>query len=112
MDQSAYIAGELAQWPKKRQLASLLREAGLQVQVGDYSIRVLNCSHFVFQHYGGDLGDPQIEADADTVAELTRDAKLVSDALAAHGIRHRFEIYVQGGSLAGYLHYDWPAPES
>ncbi len=110
MDQSAYIAGELSEWPSKLRLASLLRSAGLRVQVGNYSIRVLDCSHFSIEHYGGDLGDPQVEADADSLAELMHDAKLVSDALAVAQIRHRFEIYGADDVLVGYLHYDWPQP--
>ena len=54
-DTSAFLAGQLAEWPTKEDMTTILRDAGLTVQVGIYSIRVLDCSHFVFQEYGGDL---------------------------------------------------------
>lgn len=89
-------------------MAEILRDAGLQVSVGQYSIRVDNCSHFVIQEYGSDLGTPAIDADADSVNEMLRDGKLVSDALAKAGIRHRFEIYDHEDLMVEYLNYDWP----
>lgn len=90
-------------------MASILRDAGLRVQVGRYSIRVEDCSHFVFQEYGGDLGFPTIDAGADTVEELMREGRLVSEALARAGVRHRFEIYKDMDELCGYLHHQWPS---
>lgn len=108
---TAYIAGELCNWPTKDELALILREAGLSVQVGQYCVRIEDCSHFVFDEYGGDLGDPQVDADADTVEDMVRDGQVVSDALARAGLRHRFEIYdndVNPDTPAAYLHYDWP----
>ena len=108
---SAHIAGQLAAWPTKDRMAAILRDAGLRVYVGRYSIRVEDCSHFVFQEYGGDLGDPCVDADADTAEELMGEARLVSDALARAGIRHRFGIYDDNGDLCGYLHHEWPSSE-
>lgn len=108
---SAHIAGELAKWPTKDGLAAILRAGGLGVYVGRYSVRVEDCSYFVFQEYGGDLGDPTIDADADSVEEMLREGKLVSDVLAQAGIKHRFEIYDEAHNLGGYLNYDWPLPE-
>ncbi len=109
---SALIFGQLEKWPTKDRMAGILRDAGLRVYVGQYSVRVEDCSHFSFEEYGGDLGDPQVEADADTVAEMMREGQLVSDALARAGIRHRFEIHDDEAddpnAIAGYLHYDWP----
>jgi hypothetical protein len=105
---SARIAGELTNWPAKDLMAKILRDAGLCIEVGRYSIRVQNCPHFVFQEYGQDLGDPTVDADAETVEGLTKDARLVSGALADAGIKHRFEIYDERGEMAGYLHYEWP----
>jgi len=105
---STHIAGEIASWPTKDRLAALLRASGLRVQAGRYSLRVQDCSHFVFQEYGGDLGDPTIDADADTVEDMMREGRLVSDALARAGIRHRFEIYDEHDELVGYLHHEWP----
>jgi hypothetical protein len=108
MDTFAHIAGQLASWPPKDEMASILRRAGLSVTVGQYSIRLDDCEHFVFQEYGGDLGDPSIDADADSSDHLLRDASRVSRALAEANIRHRFEIYDHNDVLAGYLHHDWP----
>ncbi len=107
---AAYIAGELAEWPTKHRMASILRSAGLRVIVGRYSIRVEDCSHFVFQEYGGDLGNPKIDADADSAEEMVSEGKLVSAALALAGIRHRFEIYDDREEMVGYLHHNWAAP--
>jgi len=108
---SATLCGQLAEWPSKSAMAKILRNAGLRVRVGNYSIRVEDCSHCVIQEYGGDLGNPQIDADADSVEEMTKDGSLVSKALTAAGIKHSFEIYDQADVLAGYLHHDWPSKE-
>lgn len=89
-------------------MAAILRAAGLRVRVGRYSVRVEGCSHFCFQHYGGDVSEPTTDANADTVDELMQDARLVSDALARADVRHRFEIYDDDQELAGYLHHAWP----
>ncbi len=89
-------------------MATILRNGGLRIQVGRYSVRVEDCSHFVFQEYGGDIGDPSIDADADTVADMIREAQLVSDALTRAGVKHRFEVYDDGNVLAAYLHCEWP----
>jgi hypothetical protein len=106
---AAHIAGQLAVWPTKNHMAQILRNGGLRVQVGFSSVRVEDCSHFVFQEYGGDLGEPSIDADADTVADMIREAQLVSDALCRAGVKHCFEVYDDGNILAGYLHYEWPS---
>jgi hypothetical protein len=108
----AMLAGELVAWPSKEGLAALLRAAGLAVTVGRYSVRIEGHCHFKFQEYGGDLGEPVIEADAQSVAELLTTARLVSEALGRAGVVHRFELYDDGGDeLAGYLHHGWPRPE-
>lgn len=108
METSGQLAGQLADWPSKARMAQILRDAGLRIVVGRFSIRVEDCSHFVFQEYGGDLGIPAIDADADTPEAMLHDGKLVSDALSKARIRHRFEIYDHEDNLVGYLHYDWP----
>ena len=105
---SVHIAGELSAWPDKERMAAILRDAGLRVCVGRYSVRVEDCSHFVIQEYGSDLGEPGIDADAASLDEMTRDGKLVSGALARAGIRHRFELYAAADEMVGYLHHDWP----
>jgi len=109
-DTSVWIAGALSAWPQKQQMAAILRAAGLNLYVGQYSIRIKDCSHFVFQQYGGgDMSEPRVDADADSLEQMMRDAKLVSDALARGRIRHRFEIYDSNQKMVGYLHHRWPA---
>lgn len=112
-EDSAVLAGELARWPSKDEMASILRAAGLMIDVGRFSIRVLNCSDFAFQEYGGDIGEPSIEAGAVSPDALMREARVVSDVLARANLKHRFEIYSWDErtghyELRGYLHYDWP----
>lgn len=109
MTTDAYLAGELAKWPTMSQMASLLQSAGLRVYVGRYSIRIDDFSHFTFQEYGGDLGYPQIEADADDVETLAAEAKRVSDIFTNAGLVHRFEIYQEGiEEMTHYFHHSWP----
>ena len=108
-DNFATLAGQLATWPSKDDLAGVQRSAGLHIYVGRYSVRVEDCEHFSFEQYGGDLGDPVIAADAETAEGLVRDARLVSSALASADLRHRFEIYDGNDNLADYLHHRWPA---
>ena len=108
MDNSVNIAGELANWPDKIKLTKILRAGGLNVTEGDYSIRVNDCSHFVFQEFGGDSGDPQIEAEADSLEIMLSEGGMVSKVLADAGIKHRFEIYDTEDKMVGYLHFGWP----
>ena len=93
-------------------MAAILSDAGLHIVVGRYSIRIEDFDHFVFQEYGGDLGDPQVDADADTLEDMVRETNIVSDVLAKAGIRHRFEIYDDAAddpdAVAGYIHHEWP----
>jgi hypothetical protein len=109
VDAYAYLAGELADWPDMARMVALLQSAGLRVGVGQYSIRLHDFSHFVFQQYGGDLGAPKIEADADDAETLAAEAKRVSDILGMAGLVHRFEIY-QGDTdeMTHYFHHGWP----
>lgn len=109
MDNSVNIAGELAEWPGKSELAKILRTGGLDITEGEYSIFVNDCSYFVFQEFGGDLGDPQIEAEADSLEIMLREGGMVSKVLAGAGIKHRFEIFDTEDNMVGYLHYDWPS---
>lgn len=104
-DPFAILAGQLEHWPSKDELAGILQSAGLHVQVGRYAISVDACERFAFKQYGGDLGDPVIDAGAETVERLLRDAALVSDALASAGLKHRFEIYDGNDRLIGYVHH-------
>jgi hypothetical protein len=108
-DEDALLSGQLSPWPSKDRLAEILRAAGLRIDVGRYAIRISDCEHFSFQHFGGDLGEPSIDADAETTERLIQDAQRVSGALATAGIRHRFEVYDGNDELAAYVHHDWPA---
>ena len=105
---SPHVTGELARWPTKTQMVSILQQAGLRVAEGRYSIRVEDCSHFVFQEYGNDLGCPCVDADADSLAAMMRDTERVSAALTKQKLKHRFEVYDECDNLAGYFHYEWP----
>jgi hypothetical protein len=108
MTEYAHLCGELREWPDKDRMVSILSAAGMRVTLGRYSIRLDELSHFVFQGYGGDLGNPQIEADCETAELLKQEATRVSKALGAADIPHRFEIYGEGGEILHYLHHDWP----
>ena len=105
-DTSVYLCGELDGGPSKKELNEVLRQAGLQTQVGRYKITVCNCSHFRFVDCGPD--DFDIDAHADSPEAMLREAGWVSEALAKAGIRHRFEIYAQDDEMVGYLHHNWP----
>lgn len=108
MDEGVYLAGQLENWPTKSKMASILRAEGLTVNVGNYSIRIEDCEHFVIQEYGGDLGDPQFDADASSLELMLNDAGRVSAALTSADIRHSFEFYDDQDQLVGYLHHNWP----
>jgi hypothetical protein len=105
---SPLVHGQLKEWPTKERLGEILQNAGLRVTIGKYSVRIDDCSHFSFKEYGGDLSGPVIEADAETVAEMLRDAERVSSALSRAGLAHRFEVFDECNALAGYFHHDWP----
>lgn len=107
-DTEAVLSGECAPWPSKEALAAILQRAGLRVDVGPFSVRVKDCSHFVFQNYGGDITTPTIDADGDSAESLAREAAFVSQALKDADIRHRFEVYGPGDQLVAYLHHRWP----
>ncbi|MFO0886155.1 MAG: hypothetical protein U0894_18565 [Pirellulales bacterium] len=92
-------------------MASLLSSNGLSVSVGEYSIRVVDCEHFVFQEYGGDMGEPAIDADASSLDAMMRDGERVSKSLALAGIRHRFVVYDLNDVIVAYYHHAWPQEE-
>jgi hypothetical protein len=107
-EQWVHIAGELEHWPSKHELADILKAAGLRCSVGKYSIRIEDCDHFYFQNYGGDICEPSIDADSDSVDQLTREAEMVSSALGKGGLRHRFEMLDDNGVEVAYFHHEWP----
>jgi hypothetical protein len=108
MNSVVRLYGQLEKWPSKTEMARLMETAGFSVHVGLYSIRLQDCEHFAFQEYGGDLGDPQFDADAGTLEKMFEDGGRVSAALTAADIRHRFELYNDNDELVGYLHHRWP----
>jgi len=109
MPSDAYLQGELAEWPTMGQMTSLLWSAGLQPSVGKYSIRIAKFSHFIFQEYGGDLGDPHIDAEAEDMETLAAEAKQVSDIFTKAGIAHRFELYQEGvEEMIHCFQHNWP----
>ncbi|MGC4002576.1 MAG: hypothetical protein QM811_05295 [Pirellulales bacterium] len=105
------ICGEVSLWPEKDQMAAILRNAGLRVNVGRYSIRIEDCAHFVFRQYGDDFGEPCIDAECGSLEFMLKDATLVSNALAKAGLRHRFELYDEDAEQVGYLHHEWPSSD-
>ncbi|QSI76653.1 hypothetical protein [Niveibacterium microcysteis] len=107
-EEFATLSGQLSSWPPKEELARVLTSAGLRVHIGRYSVRVEGCERSSFEQYGGDISQPCIVADAETTEKMITDSRLVSNALAAVGIRHRFEVYDGNDNLAAYFHHDWP----
>lgn len=112
MNANVRLHGQLEEWPSKTEMTRLMEAAGFSVYVGRYSIRLQDCEHFVFQEYGGDLGDPQFDADASTLEKMLKDAGRVSAALTAADIRHRFELYNDNDELVGYVHHRWPQEQT
>ena len=109
MDEGIILAGEIDRWPSKTVMIQILENAGLSIIEGRYSIRIKDCEYFGFHEYGGDLGDPVIEADASSLEKMLDDASRVSAALAAANLRHRFELYSENNDkMVGYLHHCWP----
>lgn len=108
LESEVQLFGQLEKWPSMKEMTRLMQAAGFDVSIGRYSIRLKDCEHFVFQEYGGDLGPPQIDADAGTLHRMLEDGGRVSAVLSAVDIRHRFEIYNDTDELVGYLHHRWP----
>jgi len=107
-DDYATLSGECEPWPSRAELTACLLQAGLKLGMGTYSISVEGCQRFKFKVLGGDIGPPMIEAEADTASALERDAALVSNALTAADVRHRFEVYDGACRLTAYFHHRWP----
>lgn len=97
--------GEIRNWPTKDRMVEILREAGLRACVGKYSVRVDDCEDFSFEQYGGDLGDPCIEANADSPETMLKDAERVSAALSKAGVTHHFEVYDQNDLTIGVFEF-------
>ena len=104
----AYLAAELDGWPDASRLADILRDGGLAVRVGRYSVRLDGFDAFAFRELGGDLSGGSVDACHDSLPALLAVSRRVSDALAKAKVRHRFEIYSDAGECAARLHFDWP----
>ena len=107
-DNSCGLSGQLEKWPTKNGLAELLISCGVKVNVGQYSIRLQEFDHFVFQEYDYNGSTPSIDADAETKEQMLKEASLVSNCLSKAKLRHRFEVYDGNDELVGYYHYEWP----
>ncbi len=95
----AIMYGDLSSWPTKEEMAAMFKKAGLNINVGNYAIRINDCSHFVFREFGGDMEKPCITADAESVEEMLKDTSLVSDVLAQNNIEHSFEVCDENDDL-------------
>lgn len=103
---SAWLTGEFDPWPSRDELARLLGEAGLPLEIDEYSVRILAGPRIVFDHLD-DFVAPLVTAEAASVESLVDAATRVSAILAASGIPHRLEIHRADGTLAAYLHHGW-----
>jgi hypothetical protein len=103
-----FIAAEFRQWPTKERMAQILREAGLRITTGRYSVSVEGDARILFEEYGGDLGDPTVDAHADSAAQLLNAIGKISDALSRAKVVHAFTVYDEHDSVIGYFHYEWP----
>jgi len=104
-----WISGELETWPSKSKLAKILTNSGLEVYVGNYSIRVLDCECWSFESVESNAA--AINADTDTIERAIEDVRLVSNALAGANIRHRFEVWGDDKLVEKALYYQhhlWP----
>lgn len=105
-ESDATLVGVIRNWPSKSSMEKILEGAGLGVRSAKFSIRIEDCSHFVFQQYGGDIGEPVIDADAESVERMVKDGERVYTALAKAEVEHRFEVYNSDDELVAVL--DWP----
>jgi len=103
---SAWLTGEFDPWPSRDELARVLGEGGLRLEVDEYSVRILDGPGLVFDHLD-DFVAPMVTANAAGVDLLVESATRVSSILSACGIVHRLEVHRADGSLAAYLHHGW-----
>ena len=93
----ALLSGTIENWPSKDQLATILNKAGIKTRTGTHAIRLAECPSFVFRDLDGPAA-PSMSADHDFVEPLRDITAKVSEALAKHDIRHRFEVYDADGT--------------
>lgn len=103
---SAWLTGEFDPWPSRDELARILGDGGLRLEVDEYAVRILDGPGIVFDHLD-DFVAPMVTADTADVESLVDAATRVSAILAASGIAHRLEVHRADGSLAAYLHHGW-----
>lgn len=106
-----FIAAECRPWPTKERMGQILGDAGLRVEVRRYKVCVDEGSHISFEHYGGDLGDPSIDAFADSDADILRDMEKISTALARARVVHSFTVYDENEKVIAYFHHELPRSE-
>jgi hypothetical protein len=103
---SAWLTGEFDPWPSRDELARILGDGGLRLEVDEYSVRILDGPGIVFDHLD-DFVAPMVTADTADVQALVDAATRVSAILAANDIAHRLEVHRADGKLAAYLHHGW-----
>ncbi|WP_284378826.1 hypothetical protein [Litoribrevibacter albus] len=107
-EEYAVLSGEIENWPCKDEMCRILETANLSLNVGEYAIRIKGFDHFVFREFGGDMNSPCITAETESADELIRQSHIVSQALSAAGLKHRFEVYDGNDELVAYHHFNWP----
>ncbi|WP_394539826.1 hypothetical protein PRJ39_04275 [Lysobacter enzymogenes] len=105
-----YVYAYCDPWPSKQRMLEILRAHGLEVEERHYAVQAwIDGRAFAFEVYGGDLGDPEAEADDHDLARLTDHARRISAALAAAGVRHRLEILEKSDdTLMACVHHGMP----
>jgi hypothetical protein len=103
---NAWLTGEFDPWPSRDELARLLGEAGLPLEIDEYSVRILEGPRLLFDHLD-DFVAPLVTADAADVESLVAAATRVSAILSANALAHRHEVHRADGTLAAYLHHGW-----
>jgi hypothetical protein len=102
----AFIAAECRPWPSKEHMRRILGDAGLKVDMRRYSIRVEDGAHISFEHYGGDFGDPTVEAHGGSEAEVLRGLQRICDALTSASVVHSFTVYDENENPRAHYHYE------
>ncbi|MGO4261589.1 hypothetical protein [Lysobacter sp. TAB13] len=105
-----YLYAYCDPWPSKQDMLRILQADGLEVEERPYAVQAwIDGRRFRFQLYGGDIDDPELDADDHDLQRLLTHAGLVSAALTAAGVRHRFEAWEKGdGGLVGCVHHRMP----
>jgi hypothetical protein len=99
-------------------LRKVLAQGGLQAEVresvhyeGGRYLRVCEWDEFALERVGA--GEYLVHADVGPAVQICHIAFRLSLALADAGIRHRFEVYNEGGNqLVHYFGHCWPRTDA